>query len=172
MVVVLIASLRSLAGLWTDQLWFSSEGIASVFSTLLGVKLALLGIFGVVFAIAVFVNLAVVSRIARSLTVSDVDDEMVIRYQQAARPYLKWIYLAISVIFGIGAGFSAMSQWQNYLLFTHAQSFGVKDPQFGLDVGFYVFKLPFIQSIIGWFMVTLIVTTIVSAIFHYLNGGN
>ena len=171
MVVVLIASLRSLAGLWTDQLWFSSEGIASVFSTLLGVKLALLGIFGVVFAIAVFVNLAVVSRIARSLTVSDVDDEMVIRYQQAARPYLKWIYLAISVIFGIGAGFSAMSQWQNYLLFTHAQSFGVKDPQFGLDVGFYVFKLPFIQSIIGWFMVTLIVTTIVSAIFHYLNGG-
>jgi len=169
--IVLIASLRSLAGLWTDQLWFSSEGISSIFSTLLGLKLALLGIFGSIFAASIFLNLTVVSRIARSLTVNDVDDEMVIRYQRAARPYLKWIYLAIAVVFGIGAGFSAMSQWQNYLLFTHAQPFGVKDPQFGLDAGFYIFKLPFIQSLIGWVIALLIVTTIISAIFHYLNGG-
>ncbi len=170
-VIILIASLRSLAGLWTDQLWFSSEGISSVFTTLLGVKLALFGVFGLIFALGIMVNLVLVSRTARSLSVHDVEDEMVIRYQQAARPYLKWIYIAIAVIFGIGAGFSAMSQWQNYLLFTHAQSFDAKDPQFGLNVGFYVFRLPFIQFLIGWVIFALVAMTIISAIFHYLNGG-
>lgn len=170
-IIVLIASLRSLAGLWTDQLWFSSEGISSVFTTLLGIKVGLFLVFGLLFGGGVAINLVIVSRVARSLSVRDADDEMVIRYQQAARPFLKWIYLAIAAAFGFGAGFSAMSQWQNYLLFFHAQRFGVKDPQFGLDVGFYVFKLPFIEFLVGWVVVALVAMTIISAIFHYLNGG-
>src|ERR1019366_2637091 len=49
--------------------------------------------------------------------------------------------------------------------------FGIKDPQFGKDVGFYVFKLPFENFVVDWTLAILIVTLIVSIIFHYLNGG-
>src|SRR6202021_3631039 len=48
---------------------------------------------------------------------------------------------------------------------------GVKDPQFGKDVGFYVFKLPFMNFVVDWTLAILIVILVVTAIFHYLNGG-
>ena len=50
-------------------------------------------------------------------------------------------------------------------------SFHVTDPQFHKDVGFYVFKLPFLTFIVDWTLAILIVTLAVSVVFHYFNGG-
>jgi uncharacterized protein len=170
-IVLLLGSLRSLAGLWTDSMWFSSIDQHQVFTTLLGVKIGLLLVFGVLFAVGLWVNLHIVDRIARTASITDPDDEMVRRYQDAVRPYTGRLYLGLAIILGIGAGSSAIGQWQNYLLFSHAKSFGTKDPQFGLDVGFYVFRLPFLQFLVSWFTVVLVLMTIATGIFHYLNGG-
>jgi uncharacterized membrane protein (UPF0182 family) len=170
-VIIFFASLRSLAGIWTDQLWFASEGKQSVFNTLLLLKVGMFLIFGIIFAVALWINLNVVDRIGKSAVLVDPEDEMVRRYQTAVHPYAKWMYVGIAALFGLGAGAASSGQWQAYLLFIHAQSFGVSDPQFGKDVGFYVFRLPFIQFLIGWFLISLIIITIVTAIFHYFNGG-
>ena len=35
------------------------------------------------------------------------------------------------------------AEWDTYLRFRYGGSFGVSDPLFGVDVGFYVFHLPF-----------------------------
>jgi uncharacterized membrane protein (UPF0182 family) len=170
-IVFLLASLRSLAGLWTDQMWFASEGKGQVFNTLLAVKIGLAVVFGLLFFVGLLANLIVVDRIGQTAVVVDPEDEMVRRYQMAVRPYARRIYLGLAAVFGIGAGVTAIGQWQSWLLFTHAKSFGIKDPQFGKDVGFYIFRLPFIEFVIGWLMVSLILMTVVTAIFHYLNGG-
>ena len=45
------------------------------------------------------------------------------------------------------------------------------DPQFGKDVGFYVFKLPFLTFLLDWSLVALLVLLIVTLVAHYLNGG-
>ena len=45
------------------------------------------------------------------------------------------------------------------------------DPQFHKDVGFYVFKLPFLTFVVDWTLAILIVTLAVVVVFHYLNGG-
>ena len=50
-------------------------------------------------------------------------------------------------------------------------NFGQKDPTFHRDIGFYVFKLPFLQFIAGWTFAALLVILIVTLVFHYLNGG-
>ena len=47
----------------------------------------------------------------------------------------------------------------------------MKDPQFHRDIGFYVFRLPFLEFIAGWTFAALLVILIVTAVFHYLNGG-
>ncbi|MHB1852966.1 MAG: UPF0182 family protein, partial [Acidimicrobiales bacterium] len=47
--IVLLGSLRSLAGLYTDSLWFSSVGFHGVWSTLLAVKVGLFASFGAAF---------------------------------------------------------------------------------------------------------------------------
>jgi len=170
-IVVVLGSLRSLAGLWTDQMWFSSEGQSGVFNTLLGVKIGLGLVFGLIFFGALFASLLVVDRIGRTAILTDPEDELVRRYQIAVRPYAKRIYAGIALVLGLAGGAAALGQWQNYLLFVHAKNFGVKDPQFGKDVGFYIFRLPFIEFVISWFFVSLLVITVVTGIFHYLNGG-
>ena len=70
----------------------------------------------------------------------------------------------------IGAS-GTVGQWNNWILFRHGGSFHVTDPQFHKDVGFYVFKLPFLIFIVDWTLAILIVTLAVSVVFHYFNGG-
>ena len=59
----------------------------------------------------------------------------------------------------------------DWILFSNSTTFGIKDPQFHQDIGFYVFRLPFLQFIAGWTFAALLVVLIVTAVFHYLNGG-
>ncbi|HQU00625.1 MAG TPA: UPF0182 family protein, partial [Acidimicrobiales bacterium] len=164
-------SLRSLAVLWTDQMWFSSVGLSSVFSTLFFVKVGLGLSFGAMFFFITWGNLLLTDRFgARDLSF-DPEDEVVRRFQNAVRPYAKRVYAVIALILAFVAGLNATSQWQRYLLFANAQHFGIKDPIFHKDIGFYVFTLPFLNFIVTWFLVIFIVTLIVTTIFHYLNGG-
>ena len=170
-IVVILGSLRSLAGLWTDSMWFNSVGQGKVFGALLGVKVGLVLVFGVVFFLVLWGNLLLVGRIARRSPPVDHDDEMVRRYQEAVAPYTGRLYLGLAILLGIGAGSGTVGQWQNWLLFEHPTPFGVTDPQFHKDVGFYVFDLPFLQFLVSWLLISLVVITIAVGIFHYLNGG-
>ena len=61
--------------------------------------------------------------------------------------------------------------WESWLLFRNSTSFGVKDPQFNMDISFFAFKLPFYQTMIAWAISTLILSIIAAAVVHYLYGG-
>ncbi len=170
-VIVLLASLRSLATVYTDRLWFASVGRTDVFDTLLWVKIGLFVSFGALFFALLWVNLVVCDRISLAAEGNDPEDELVRRYQGLVRPYANRIYAGLAVVVALIAAAGSIGEWQNWLLFTHGKSFGWKDPQFGLDAGFYVFKLPFLEFLVNWLIVSLIVVLALTAVFHYLNGG-
>ncbi len=171
LVIVLLVSLRSLANIYTDSLWFSSVDFHNVFSTLLVIKLGLFGSFGAIFFAVLWVNLVVCDRIAGHDVVLAQEDELVRRYQHYVRPYSGRIYVAIAIILALIGASGTISQWNNWILFRHGGNFGVTDPQFHKDVGFYIFKLPFLIFCVDWTLAILIVTLAVTLIFHYLNGG-
>jgi hypothetical protein len=170
-IVILLISLRSLAGLYTDSLWFSSVDLHNVFSTLLAIKLGLFGVFGAIFFAVLWVNLVVCDRIAGPDIVLAQEDELVRRYQQFVRPYAGRIYVGLAFVLALIGASGTVGQWNNWILFRHGGSFGVTDPQFNKDIGFYVFKLPFLIFIVDWTLAILIVTLAVSVVFHYFNGG-
>jgi uncharacterized membrane protein (UPF0182 family) len=169
--IILLASLRTLADIYTDGLWFSSVHFHDVFSTLLVIKLGLFGVFGAIFFVVMWVNLIVCDRLASNELGAVQKDEVVRRYQQIVRPYAGRLYIALAFVMALIAASGTIGEWQNWILFRHGGNFGVKDPQFHKDVGFYVFKLPFLNFLVDWTLAILIVTLIVSIIFHYLNGG-
>ena len=169
--VVLLVSLRSLAGLYTDSLWFSSVDYHDVFSTLLVIKLGLFGVFGAIFFAVLWVNLVVCDRIAGHDIVLAQEDELVRRYQQYVRPYAGRIYVALAFVLALIGASGTIGQWNNWILFRHGGNFGVTDPQFHKDIGFYVFDLPFLTFVVDWTLAILIVTLAVSLVFHYFNGG-
>ncbi len=169
--IILLVSLRSLAGIYTDSLWFSSVGYHNVFSTLLVIKLGLFGVFGAIFFAVLWVNLVVCDRIAGHDIVLAQEDELVRRYQQFVRPYSGRIYVALAFVLALIGASGTIGQWNNWILFRHGGNFGVTDPQFHKDIGFYVFDLPFLTFVVDWTLAILIVTLAVSVVFHYFNGG-
>lgn len=168
--IILIALLRGLAGFWINYLWFQSVGYTSVFRGVLLTKIVLGIVFVAVFFILMLASLTVADRLA-SPDLDPAANDLVVRYRDFAWARGVQIRLIVSFIFALLAGVGVNREWNNWDLFYYRGSFGVTDPQFHRDVGFYVFQLPFIQFLIGWGFEAIIVILIVTAVFHYLNGG-
>ena len=170
-VVVFFLSLRTIATFYTDYLWFGSVHYTSVWRQLLAVKLGLFFSFAAIFFVLMWVNLAVVDRLAVRELALGPEDEIVRRYQQRIAPHATLVRSIVSGLIALIAASSAISQWRNYLLFVNGGSFASSDPQFHKNVGFFVFTLPFLSFVVSWALVALIVVTVFIAVAHYLNGG-
>jgi hypothetical protein len=169
--VVLFLSARGLAGFYTDYLWFDSVGFGKTWRELLWARFAPSAVFTILFFVLMLVSLTVADRLAPRTRTMGPEDELLARYQQSIGPYSGRIRIAVAAFFALVAGGSVTGQWQQWILFTHSKSFGVKDPQFHKDVGFYVFRLPFLTFLFDWLFAALIIILIVTAVAHYLNGG-
>lgn len=169
--IVVLLSLKTLATLYTDSLWFSSVDLHRVWTTLVGVKIGLFASFGAIFFVVLWANLLVCERLVSPTHLMSSEDELVRRYQHTFRPHSGKVYVAVSFLLALIAASGAVGEWNNWILFTHGGSFGVKDPEFHMDVGFFVFKLPFLEFLVNWTLIVLVVVLLVTAGFHYLNGG-
>ncbi len=174
LLIILLFSLRGLAGFYTDYLWFQSLGQGSTWRELLGAKVIPAVVFTAFFFVILLASLMIADRLApklRPAAPASPEDELVNRYQEVTSRYQGRIRVGVSVFFALIAGIGVSSQWQNWILFTHRVDFGITDPQFHRDVGFYVFQLPFIRFILNWLFAGLVIILLVTAVAHYLNGG-
>ena len=171
LIVLLILSANRIAAFLTDLWWFQALDLGSVYTTILGSQVLLGAVFGVALGLLVAGNLLVARRIRPFFIPSTPQQAAVERYRQMADPYLPWIILAIAAVFAVTAGFAVAGEWQPYLLWRHAQEFGVTDPQFGRDIGYYVFKLPWFKFVQTWLFTSLLLTGLLTAGAHYLLGG-
>ena len=171
-VVVLALSLRAIATFWTDYLWFDSLDLTSVWGRLLSAKVTLGAATTLVFFVLLWTNLIVAERLApRFRPTVGPEDEILVRYRDLVAGRQRLLWLVVALVVSIVPGFSASAQWREWLLFRFGGDFGVDDPQFATDIGFYVFKLPFLTTAVDWLFGFLIVTTLAVAVVHYLNGA-
>jgi uncharacterized membrane protein (UPF0182 family) len=169
--VILLLSLRGLARFYTDYLWFKDVGFPHTWRSLISAKVVPTLIFSIAFFIVMLINLTVADRLAPRYRSGGPEDEIIERYRGYVAPYAGRVRVLVSAFFALVMGSGVSAQWQNWILFSHATSFHIKDPQFHKDVGFYVFRLPFLQFTAGWIFAAFLVILIVTAVFHYLNGG-
>ena len=168
---VLITSVRGIAGFYTDYLWFDSLDQGGVWRGILGARAVLALVFmGIFFALA-WANLFVADRVAPPYRVAGPEDELLERYHDVVGERAGLVRIAVAGLLAIIAGSGVSAEWNSWVLFANGQDFGVEDPQFGRDVGFYVFRLPFLSFIVDWLFASLLIVLIVTAVAHYLNGG-
>src|SRR5262249_182832 len=139
LVVVLIAlfflltSLRGIARVYTDYLWFHSLGHSDVWSGILRAKLALGAIFTVFFFVLLWVNLLIAERIAPRFRPAGPEEAIIERYHELVGPRTGLVRAGVSALFALITGAGVASEWKQWLLFTHRVDFGVKDPVFHAD---------------------------------------
>ncbi|MGX9884035.1 UPF0182 family membrane protein [Streptomyces sp. NPDC002276] len=159
------------AGFWTDWLWYRSVHYSSVFTTTLTTKIGLFFVFGLLMAAAVGVNIWLAHRLRPPLSAMSMEQQSLDRYRMGIAPYKKWLLLAITSLVGLIAGASASSQWRVWLMWVNGVPFHQKDPQFGLDVSFYAFDLPWYRFLLGFGFAAAILSLLAAALTHYLYGG-
>jgi uncharacterized membrane protein (UPF0182 family) len=175
LVLLVLFGSSFIANFYTDVLWFQEVGFTSVLWKSLGTQWAVGLVSGIVVALLIWINLAIASRVSpvyRTLRieVSGIDDP-VARYRESLAPYIRWLRLAVAVFFGLLTGFVASTRWTTFLLYLNRVQFGENDPQFGKDVGFYVFELPFFNFIASEVWSALAAALFVSVVAHFFYGS-
>ncbi len=170
-VLFLLLFSSGIAGFYTDYLWFDDLGVAQVFTGVLKARLLLTGLFLVAAFLLVWGNLKIVERLSPPGPRRGPEDEVVQRYRDAVGSHAGKVRLAAAATLALLLAGGVGSRWEQFLLFRNSVPFGTKDPQFQRDVSFYVFDLPFRTFVVNWLLFALILTTVVTSAFHYLNGG-
>jgi uncharacterized membrane protein (UPF0182 family) len=168
---VITGALVALSGFYVDWLWFQSVGFTGVWSTVLTTKVALFVIAGLLTSFIISLNVYVAFRRRPFYVPTSVEADNLERYRATIDPIRKLAFAGIALVLFYFGGTSATNLWTSWLLFRNSTEFGIQDPQFGLDVSFFAFRLPFYQTLIGWAISTLILATLASAAVHYLYGG-
>jgi uncharacterized membrane protein (UPF0182 family) len=168
---ILLTSLRSLAGFYTDYLWFKELQFTSVFRGVLVTQVVLAFVFTLLFFGIMLASLTIADHLTPKFRPVGPEDELVQRYREKVGPHAGKVRLVVAAIFALFAGIGTRSQWNNWLLFIHSTPFHQKDAQFHKDLGFFIFQLPFINFLLNWLFVAIIITFVVTVVFHYLNGG-
>lgn len=172
--LVVFALLFGLSRFITDVMWYSQLGAGRVIWTQFGVKVGLWVAYALVLA-AVTLFSSILAIRARpdspdGSTIRVKGDLIEVGKGISSKSALK-VAVVVSLVVGIFFGSQFNVDWKQVLLLFNSQSFGVKDPQFGLDTGFYVFVLPGLELVASSVMMILLAALVFSLVTNFLMGG-
>lgn len=150
------------APFWINWIWFGSVGYRSVLTR---TYIAQGGTFFVVALISAVLFLTNVKLALRNSKKFDVGEDG--RAGRAGNTIINWLAVIGAALIAFAEGRFVSNRWQEALLFLNGRSFGVEDPTYNRDVGFYVFQVPFLRTLETTF-ITLLLVTILAVVIVYL----
>lgn len=168
--VILLVGPR-IVGLVTDWLWFSDLGYGEVFSTIIWTRILLFLITAVIVGAIVYGAIALAYRSRPVFVPTSGPGDPLARYRAAVMGRIRWFAIIPPVLIGVLSGLVAQGSWATVQTFLHGTDFGETDPQFGLDISFYAFTLPFVTFVLNFLFVIVVIAFVLSLLTHYIFGG-
>lgn len=156
---------------YTDYLWFSEVDFTAVFSGMLLTRLTLFLVIGALMTLVVAGNLYLAYRLRPLLRPHSAEQATLERYRMILAPRLGTWIAVISLIIGFFAGLSAQARWSDWMLFRNGGDFGVQDPEFKVDISFYIFEYPLMRYLLGVAFTAVVLSVLGSLAVHYIFGG-
>src|SRR4051812_45693921 len=169
--LVLFTAIGTLTNVYVDYLWFAETHFTEVFWTELQTRALLFAVAGVAMggAVALAINLAY--RYRPTFRPMSLEQQNLERYRQSLEPRRGLILTVVAIVLGLFAGFTAQGSWETWLRFRNSTDFGKTDPQFGVDLSFFVFDYPFYRLALGFGFAIVLLALIGSLLTHYVFGG-
>jgi uncharacterized protein len=151
-----------------DWWWFQEIGYQIVFTRELATRVLLfLAAGGTTFAI-LYLNLRAAQR-------GLVPDPVVFRIGQSAPSVdltrsLRRLTLPVTLSVAMLAGLAATPEWDLVLRTIYRTPFGINDPIFSRDIGFYVFSLPALSAALGFLSTLVIISLLLVLPLYWLRG--
>src|SRR5690349_21537768 len=137
--LVVLGLAGGLVNLLTDLQWFSALGLSGVLTTRLWAQVGLFVAGYFAFAVPALISILIARRVAPRVPVRRLG---ALELPDASRAITIGL-IALALLLALISAGAWSSGWDTILLWANGGSFGVKDPHFGHDVGFYIFGLPF-----------------------------
>ena len=167
---VIVFALVSAAGIYTDWLWFRQLDFEVVFFTQIVGQIVAFLIGFVIMTLLVAIGLMFAWR-TRPVYLKMPDESPFQAYQQLLDGLRRVIMLGLPALLGVFGGLIAAREWQTAALWLNGGLFGVTDPQFGLDIGFFVFDLPFYGFAVSYVSGGIFLAALINAGVHLIYGG-
>ena len=169
--VVLLLGGSRLLNFYVDYLWFGEVGFRGVQLTRLFTQIVLFGVVGIVVGGLVALTLWLAYRYRPVFVPVSGPEDPVARYRTTIIQRLRLFAVGVPVLIGLVAGLAAPVQWQTVQMFLHGTPFGKVDPEFGNDIAFYAFTLPFLRMVLNWLFVAIAICFVLALVTHYIFGG-
>jgi uncharacterized membrane protein (UPF0182 family) len=170
-VIAFIAILVVVSGWIQKWLWMRQLGYTGVFWTILSVRWELFCAAFVVAFLYLWINLRLAAKngatfragVSTSKSTAAANPRI-----QISPTVLELVMAAIPAAAALIFAIIFYAQWDTYLRFRYGGYFGMSDPLFGADVGFYLFRLPFYELLQSSLMALMLVTLLtVPAVYAY-----
>jgi uncharacterized membrane protein (UPF0182 family) len=170
-VVVIGAILLSVAGLFTDVLWFDHLGFLSVLTTQIFAQAALFTASALAFTLITGLGLWLAFRF-RPVYLKFADERSPFeQYRQLIDQLRKAVLIGVPLALGALAGLAVAPNWGIVLSYLNRTPFGDTDPEFGLDISFYIFELPFYIGLVGFLSAAFLIALLLAAGVHIIYGS-
>ena len=167
-VLLLLAVAGTARNLFTEWLWFQSLGYEAVFTRILQARILLFFGAALVFAALFAGNILLAARLSPRGEATGA--------AQTIAPFLKRVSKAavgvVTAFLAVMFGLAAQASWEVVLRFQNGQPFGMADPVFFRDAGFYVFTLPFLSLVRGWLLTAVVLTLIAVLAVYAISYGS
>jgi hypothetical protein len=158
---VLFLLFRFGVNMYTDWLWFQSLNFQGVYLTSLASRVA--AFFGAAVPfVAIFVGNLVLAR-----WFSTRGELFFGQRRPLDLRIFGWLIWVTAFFLGLAVGAAGAPRWLDFLRFFNQAPFGVSDPLFNQDVGFYVFSLPVYHFLQGWLITTVLMALIGVLIIYF-----
>ena len=159
-----VALIHYASRVYIDVLWYREVGQERVFWTTMTYRLLGPAVVGLGTTCALLLNFALVERLTRG---APPPDRQAIALVWRHR---KLIYPVVAIACGIFTMDQHGEAWRQLLLWANRSEFGVQDPLFHRDVGFFVFSLPLYRQVTHWLLETLLLAGFTSMGAYALAG--
>jgi uncharacterized membrane protein (UPF0182 family) len=170
-IFLVLISLRQLISLYVDWLWFEEVGYTQVFTTSLFFKTVLAVLGGSIFALLIYANVRIAARLVRGIRFLDQENFLELPRPELIDPLVQRLVLPAALVLGLFAAPQAASHWESFLLLLNPTSFGLEDPLYNRDLGFFVFQLPALRTLYNWLMTALALSLALTAVIYVLYRG-
>ena len=170
---VLIALLAGIPAWIQKWLWMRQLGYVGVFWTIWSVRWELFATAFVVALLYLGINLRFAQKNGAAFSGGRLRSPYTVTAQlgiQVSPRVLKLATAAIAAVAGLSFAAIFYTQWDTYLRFRYGGSFGLSDPLFGADTGFYLFRLPFYE-LLQSSLTALAFITLLAAVGFYAFFG-
>lgn len=169
-VVAIGIAILGILAVYTDLLWFGQLGFESVFVTRIGAQAGLFAVAAAFMGLLTWLSFYIAYR-TRPIYLKFSDDDRFGSYRRALEELRKILMIGVPIIFGVLGGAAVANSWDVVLTWLNRTYTGEVDPQFGLDISFYLFDLPFLTGLVSFVSAALLIAGLIATLVHLVYGN-